>query len=181
MKKSRSIVGFAVVVSSVVLVAAGFMAHRAIEQLSATGDAVLRAKALELDYERLLSTLRDAETGQRGYLLTNEEPYLEPYEAAIRELALRLGTVATDTAADGGSTDSLTPLKERVARKLEELARTVELNRGGEHDAAIRLVRSDEGKKLMDDIRAVVGAQVLEQQARVTKLQDVQQSALTTS
>jgi len=83
MKKSRSIVGIAVVVSSVVLVVAGFMAHRAIAQLSATSDALLRAKVLELDYERLLSTLRDAETGQRGYLLTNDEDYLRPYEEAL--------------------------------------------------------------------------------------------------
>jgi hypothetical protein len=48
MKKSRSIVGIAVVVSSVVLIGAGMLAHRAIEQLSANNDAVLRAKAMEL-------------------------------------------------------------------------------------------------------------------------------------
>src|SRR5262245_64496651 len=125
MKKSRSIVGIAVVVSSVVLIAAGVLARRAIEQLSATGDAVLRAKEIELDYERLLSSIRDAETGQRGYLLTNDETYLEPYEAALKELAQRMDRVAADVQADGGSTDGLATLKTLVTEKLDELAGTV--------------------------------------------------------
>ncbi len=109
MKKSRSIVGIAVVVCSVVLIATGVMAHRAIEQLSATSDAVLRATELELDYERLLSTLRDAETGQRGYLLTNDPSYLQPYEAALREFEQRMNTVARHVQGNGESIEGLAP------------------------------------------------------------------------
>jgi PAS domain S-box-containing protein len=178
MKRSRSIVGIAVVVSSVVLVAAGVMAHRAIEQLSATADAVMRAKEIELDYERLLSTLRDAETGQRGYLLTGDAAYLQPYEAALRELAERMDTVGAHVKADGQSVEGLVTLRNFVERKLAELARTVELNRTGQHDAAITVVRSDEGKELMDDIRAFAGQQVQQQQSRVANLQQTQRGAL---
>ena len=178
MKKSRSIVGIAVVVSSVVLVVAGVMAHRAIEQLSATGEALLRATEIELDYERLLSTLRDAETGQRGYLLTTDEDYLRPYEAALRELARRVSTVASHLQADGRSVEELAPLQDFVKRKLQELARTVELIRAQQPDAAMQVVRSDEGKELMDDIRAFVGQRVAEQQARVARLQGVSRQAL---
>jgi PAS domain S-box-containing protein len=181
MKKSRSIVGIAVVVSSVVLIGAGVMANRAIEQLSATNDAVLRAKEIELDYERLLSKIRDAETGQRGYLLTNDQNYLEPYQAALRELEQHVSTLAAHVQADGGSVEDLVPMRDFVKRKLAELARTVELNDAGQHDAAMRVVRSDEGKELMDDIRAFVGQQVLEQQNRVARLQGSQQVALTSS
>ncbi|HEX6638755.1 MAG TPA: CHASE3 domain-containing protein, partial [Steroidobacteraceae bacterium] len=136
MKRSRSLVGIAVVVSSTVLIAAGYVAHRAIEQLSATGDAVLLAKAIELDYERLLSTLRDAETGQRGYLLTDEEVYLEPYQAAIRKVTERLATLTHDLSAAKESAEGLAPIEILVARKIEELARTVELNRAGQHEQA---------------------------------------------
>src|ERR1044071_8862781 len=67
MKKSRSIVGIAVGVSTLVLLVAGAMSYRAITELARTSDAVLRAKELELSLERLLSSLRDAETGQRGF------------------------------------------------------------------------------------------------------------------
>jgi PAS domain S-box-containing protein len=181
MKKSRSIVGIAVVVSSIVLIGAGIVANRTIEQLSATSDAVLRAKEIELDFERLLSTLRDAETGQRGYLLTNEEPYLEPYQAALRDLEKRVTTLTDHVQADGGSVEELAPLRQFVERTLEELARTVELKRAGEHAAAIAVVRSGDGKVLMDGTRAFVAQRVLELHTRVTRLQQVQRSALTAS
>jgi len=181
MKRSRSIVGVAVVVSSIVLVGAGVMAHRAIEQLSAAGDAVVRAKEIELDYVRLLSTIRDAETGQRGYLLTNDADYLAPYEAALRDLEERINTVTVHVRDDGGKVEDLIPLQNFLKRKLEELARTVQLNRAGQHDAAIAVVQSDEGRELMDDIRAFVGTRVREQQASVTNLQALQSNALSDS
>src|SRR6185295_9928867 len=82
---------------------------------------------------------------------------------------------------DGAAADELMPLRDFVQRKLQELARTVELNRAGQHAAAIALVRSDEGKQLMDDIRAFVGQQVLKQQLRVSRLQELQRSALASS
>jgi PAS domain S-box-containing protein len=170
-----------VVVSSVVLIGAGVMAHRAIEQLSATSDAQVRAKEIELDYERLLAAVRDAETGQRGYLLTNDIAYLQPYEAALRDLAQRVQTVTAHFRDDGRSPEELASLNNFVSRKLAEVARTVDLNRSGQHEQAIAVVRSDEGKALMDDIRAFVGAQVLEQQARVARLQQVQRAALASS
>ena len=93
MQRSRSIVGIAVGVSSLVLIAAGMVAKRAIDQLAITGDAVVAAKERELSFERLLSTLNDAETGQRGYLLSGSDEYLAPYEEALREVEGRISTV----------------------------------------------------------------------------------------
>src|SRR5262245_59603351 len=179
MKRSRSIAGAAVVVSSIVLVAAGLVAHRAIEQLSATSDAVLRAKEIEVDYERLFSTIRDAETGQRGYLLTNDELYLAPYERALRELQHRLETVESHVLADGDSVADLAPLRKLVAQRIEVLTDTIEQNRAGDHRAAVQVVRSDRGKNLMDEIRAFVGAKVAMQQSRAVRLQEVHEDALT--
>jgi len=181
MKRSRSLVGFAVVVSSVVLIGAGVVANRTIGQLSETGAAVLRAKEIELDYERLLSTLRDAETGQRGYLLTFDEAYLEPYGEARRELEQRMKAVADDAQGGGTLVDDLAPLRELVDKRMKVLADTIELKRAEKHLAAIDVVRSGEGKRLMDEIRALVGKQVRAQQQRVAHLQDVQRKALATS
>jgi CHASE3 domain sensor protein len=181
MKRSRSLVGFAVVVSSVVLIGAGVVANRTIGQLSKTGAAVLRAKEIELDYERLLSTLRDAETGQRGYLLTFDEAYLEPYQAARRELEQRMKAVADDAQGGGSMVDDLAALRELVDKRMKVLADTVELKRAEKHLAAIDVVRSGAGKRLMDEIRGLVGKQVHAQQLRVAHLQDVQRKALATS
>src|SRR5436190_14712040 len=157
MKRSRSIVGIAVVVSSVVLIGAGIAAHRAIEQLDATSAAVLRSKDIELDFERLLSNVRDAETGQRGYLLTNDEAYLEPYHRALRELQMRLQTIRDHIRADGGEPDDLESLKDLVRRRIAVIAHTLELNRAGNHAAALDVAGSNEGKRLMDRIRVFVG------------------------
>ena len=178
MKKSRSIVGIAVIVSSGVLIAAGSMAHRAIDQLSATSGAVLRAMDLELDYERLLSAILEAETGQRGYLLTSDEAYLDPYKAALRELEQRVNVVADHVKVDDGADQNVQPLRDFVKRKLDELSTTVALNRSNQHDAALAVVRSDEGRTLMENIRSFVAARVLEQQARVSQLQAVEGEAL---
>ena len=181
MKKSRSIVGIAVVVSSAVLIGAGIMANRAIGQLSATSEAVLRAKEIELDYEQLLSTIRDAETGQRGYLLTFDEAYLAPYYAALRELEQRMQAVTDDAQIDGTTAADLATLRDLVARRMLILAEAVELKRAEKHLAAIDVIRSGEGKLLMDQIRALVGKHVLAQQSRVAKLREVQEEALADS
>jgi len=93
MKRSKSIVGIAVGVSSIVLVVAGVIAHRSVQLLANTSDEILRSKELELSLERLLSSMRDAETGQRGYLVTGSDAYLFPYDAALREIGGRLSTV----------------------------------------------------------------------------------------
>jgi len=181
MKRSRSIVGVAVVVSSLVLVGAGVMAQRAIEEFSEASDAVVRAKEIELDYERLLSTVRDAETGQRGYLLMNDEAYLEPYEAALRRLEERMNTLTVHVQADGGNVEVLVPLRDLVQRRLEVLARTVQINRAGQQRAAIAAMRAAEGRQLMDDIRTYVREQVLKQQAHAAQLNLVQNAALVDS
>ena len=60
MKRTKSIVGIAVGVSSVVLVVAGLIAHRSVQLLADTSDEILRSKELELSLERLLSSMRDA-------------------------------------------------------------------------------------------------------------------------
>ncbi|HEV8444320.1 MAG TPA: CHASE3 domain-containing protein [Steroidobacteraceae bacterium] len=181
MKRSRSIAGIAVVISTVVIIGAGMVAHRTIDRLSNASDAVLRAQGLELDYERLLSTVRDAETGQRGYLLTGDPGYLAPYDAAMRELEQRMKSVTDNVAADGGPSADLQPLRSFVQLKLAEMTRTVEQMRAGQRDAALDVVRSDQGRQLMEDIRSFVGDQVREQERRVARLQKIAGEALDAS
>ena len=137
MKRSKSIVGIAVGVSSIVLVVAGLIAHRSVQLLADTSDEILRSKELELSLERLLSSMRDAETGQRGYLLTGSDAYLFPYDAALREIGGRLSTVEARLQAREGSAETLEALRGLVNIKLDELARTIELARAGHPEAAV--------------------------------------------
>jgi signal transduction histidine kinase/ActR/RegA family two-component response regulator len=103
--------------------------------------------------ERLLGALRDAETGQRGYLLTLQADYLDPYEAAIRtvpDLAGRLESLTSDIPEQQRKAQQIMDL---AHRKLAELAATISLARGGNSKDALALVGTNRGKGLMDQIR----------------------------
>ena len=177
MKRSKSIVGIAVGVSSIVLIVAGVIAHRSVQILADTSDEVVRSKELELSLERLLSSVRDAETGQRGYIVTGSEDYLFPYDKALSEIESRLRTVDARMQARDGSVDELQSLRGLVTVKLEELARSIELQRSGHRDEAIALVRSNAGKSAMDAIRALIGERVLVEQRNVERLMALERDA----
>ena len=181
MKKSRSVVGIAVGVSSLVLVAAGVIAYGATRQLASTSYAVVRAKELELSLERLLSTIRDAETGQRGYLLSGSEEYLVPYEEALAALESRLATVEARAEAREIPAEELTMLRSLVSRKVTELSQTVTLAREGRRDEALRILRSDQGRALMDSIRGLVGARADAERNNVERLIRLEREALRTT
>ena len=170
MKRSKSIVGIAVGVSSVVLIVAGIIANRSVQILADTSGEILRSKELELSLERLLSSVRDAETGQRGYIVTDSEAYLFPYNEALREIDSRLVTLEVRMQARDGSVEELRALRGLVKSKLDELARSIELLRSGQRDEAIALVRSNQGKSAMDALRAMVGERVFVEQRNVERL-----------
>ena len=102
----------------------------------------------------------DAETGQRGYLLTSDARYLEPYldgreawPVALADLERTLGPVA-----DEAQRTALDRMKTLAEAKLDELAETVRLKEADRADEALALVRTDEGQNLMGAYRAEVAA-----------------------
>ncbi len=108
-----------------------------------------------------LSVLKDAETGQRGFLLTGDEQYLAPYQRALAEIKTnlqhlqRISEKSNDQAITGDDVASLTRL---VDGKLDELRETIALRRARGLDAALAVVNTDRGKHLMDSIRGKIGA-----------------------
>lgn len=112
--------------------------------------------------EHFASALKDAETGQRGYLLTGREPYLQPYYAARLELEAELEQLRRLAAANQLPAQAVSEVARQVSEKLDELEQTISLNRSGNRQAALELVNSDHGRQLMEQLRAQLGA--LEQQ-----------------
>ncbi len=101
----------------------------------------------------LLSALKDAETGQRGYLLTFDEKFLEPYSAASTVIHARLEDLhrITTISAARQYLDSMTPL---IDAKMAELSHVIALRRNHEMASALAIVSGGQGKQLMDSIRA---------------------------
>jgi PAS domain S-box-containing protein len=100
----------------------------------------------------LLSELKDAETGERGFLLTNNEAFLEPYLAVrgnITEHVAQLKQLILNSAAKK-NLDAATPL---IDAKMAELAQVIEMCRNNDTSSALALIKSGKGKLLMDSIR----------------------------
>ena len=75
----------------------GTIAYRNIQTLRESDTAVRHTHSVLIALDELLSTAQDAETGQRGYLLTGTQAYLEPYNSAVAALAARMDSVVTLT------------------------------------------------------------------------------------
>src|ERR1019366_8063417 len=119
------------------------------------GDQISEAQSVA---ETVLSTLKDAETGQRGYLLTGDPAYLKPYDAALAPLDVDLARVGGASLEAPVRDRRSSHIRELAGAKLRERAGTVALVGSGHAAAAIDRLRTDIGKQEMDAIRADVDA-----------------------
>jgi signal transduction histidine kinase len=140
---------------------------------------VTAARAVRSATADLLSLVQDAETGQRGYLLTRDESYLAPYSAAASRLPdqrARLERVAARL-------PEVAPILQRVNSELEqkmgELAATVEATRRGDTETALNRVRSGTGKRVMDELRTDLSAILAISEKELREAIDAQVTAST--
>ena len=117
---------------------------------------------------RTFSLLQDAETGQRGYLLTGDRNYLDPFSQADAQIDRELEHLDDLVVDDPVQQRDAKALRSIADGKRTELRRTVELQRSGDGDAALRLVREDTGKDLMDRARDVVARMQDAEEARLS-------------
>jgi signal transduction histidine kinase len=106
--------------------------------------------------QRFLATLHAAETGQRGFLLTGMPEYLEPYNEALEHLSAEVDHIAELTTALPAQQQRIHELRELLADKLNELDETVRLRRERGFEAARKVLATQRGKQLMDELRGVV-------------------------
>ena len=101
----------------------------------------------------VLTTLQDAETGQRGYLLTRREDYLAPYREALQTLAEKRERLVASVQNKPIYTGKLPILQTAIDAKIAEIGRTIDLVNAGRIDEAIDIVRADTGLIYMQEIR----------------------------
>ena len=105
--------------------------------------------------EEVASTVKDAETGQRGFIITNELRYLRPYQVAVEELPQRIDRVQSLTADNPAQQREIPDLRRRIAAKMAELAQVIDLRRQSS-EAARQEVLSDRGLLAMTAVREQV-------------------------
>ena len=153
--KGRNAILFGI--AGLVLMAVVGLSYRERLQYSRANADAVQARAVVDSIDSLLASLLDAETGQRGFLLTGEERYLEPYNRAVRELPAELSAVSRLLATRPGQSANAARLNALTTDKLAELRETIEVGRTRGLAPSLSIVLSDRGKPTMDEVRAIAG------------------------
>ena len=125
MRHSHTVVNVTIGVSIAVSPAGAFGTYGALRQFPSASAALSAAQESQLSLEQVLSLLLNAETRQRGFLLTQRPSYQEPYNAALADLDIELGRLASAFVDQPEQRRALAQLGELVAMKRDELAQTI--------------------------------------------------------
>ncbi|KAK0351690.1 hypothetical protein LTR94_023963 [Friedmanniomyces endolithicus] len=155
-RRFRLAIALAGAVVTLLLAATGVTLQREFSSADALRDAVEQSYDTRLQIQSVFSLVQDAETGQRGYIITGDETFLEPYDRALDRLDAQMNKLAGLSAKDPLQAENQRLLSERVRQKRLEMQRTIALRESGQASAAISLVISGRGKLTMDDIRQIV-------------------------
>jgi len=138
------------VCAAIVLVAINEVGFR---NSGAALEQVERTQAMHNSVTQLLQSMLDAETGHRGYLLTGDERYLEPYQQAISTVNTNLDQLRNMVLSSQTDLAEFAQLSLQVSRKLSEMDLSLRLRRQGNEDAWKFVLSTDVGLENMDAIR----------------------------
>ncbi len=134
------------------IVAAAWLAT----SLSTRTGLVRHSLTVETDLSELLSSLQDAETGERGFLLTGNDAYLAPYHRALRSVAGQFADLRQAIADNPKQRAMMAELQQVATERLAASRRDVEARRAGASVQALTLAPTASGKALMDQARWII-------------------------
>ena len=177
-KRFSVITGFAILLAVLMINTA--VTRRQIAIQDSNQAWVLHTQQVLLELRTVESLLTDAETGQRGFLYTSEPRYLEPYTNALTQVYAHIDTLALLVVDNPRQSPRVPLLRSLSKQKLDELARTIELDNAGKKDQAHALVLSDIGRQYMVDIRSLMADMAHDETTlEAARLQDVTKSTRT--
>lgn len=144
------------ITSLVFLVVLGFAVFKVSKAMFAAFEERRQSNLLMAESSRTLSLLQDAETGQRGFILTGIDSYLDPYNQATGQLPEALDQLRRMTIAAGRDGSAVSSLQVAVDNKLDELEQTIKLRKESGLEAALAVINGNTGKKQMDRIRGIL-------------------------
>jgi CHASE3 domain sensor protein len=148
------ILGMSVPVLLTVLV--GCLQWQSAMDFRSSREKAVHTRTVLFNLESFLACMYDAETGQRGYLLTHKENYLAPYTQAVSRSSDLMQMLQQLSQSSPELQDDLGHLESLMNAKLNELAQTVALEKNMDHAGAMKIIMSDFGKNTMDQILALL-------------------------
>ena len=180
--KKRRLVEALIVFVLACLVGVGWLSYRNMQAMAESAQWEAHTHVVIQKLGDLISSLKDAETGQRGFLITGKPAYLEPYRASLQTSSTVLADLHRLTLDNSAQQRRLAVLSPLVAAKLAELKDSIALRESKGFSAATDAVLMASGKSLMDQIRRlVVEAQAEEEQLLKSRVAAKQENARRTT
>jgi CHASE3 domain sensor protein len=130
-----------------------------LRQMEKMAALTLESSKMQASISAVLKDLTDMETGQRGYLLTSDQSYLQPYTAAKDKIETNFATLRVKLAGRTEGERSLESQLESLAKsKQAEMERTIDLRQQGYRHRSFMLVDTNEGKDYMDEARSIISS-----------------------
>src|SRR6266446_1171742 len=143
-------------IATAILVFVGWQSYRSTARFAEAAQWREHTYEVLNSLDNTIGRLSDTENGQRGYLLTGEEAYLEPYRAAIKNIDQTIGELKSLTSDNSNQQKRIRILEPLVERKLAELQQTIDVRKNEGLTAANRMVLEGSGKRWMDQIRVII-------------------------
>lgn len=160
-------VGFGLAV--VIFVFVGTISYWSVRQLVDASNWRAHTYQVLHELEDAASALKDIETGQRGFILTGDESYLEPYHAGLKELDTSLAEVRKLTVDNAEQQRRFSVLDPLVASRVASAQEVLNTRRTGTLEAALEILKTGRGKSLMDQVRKVFQEMQDEEEMLLTK------------
>jgi signal transduction histidine kinase/DNA-binding response OmpR family regulator/CHASE3 domain sensor protein len=152
--------------SLLILFITSFASYISIQNLIKSADLVSHSNKVMSSLDGIISTLKDAETGQRGYLLTNNKEFLEPYNGAEAHAKDLLILVASETSDNAFQQQNVKRLQNIVDNRLSIINSTIQEKSLGANIGQVELLK---GKTYMDDARRTI-KKMQEEEQRILAL-----------
>ncbi|MBD2041054.1 PAS domain S-box protein [Microcoleus sp. FACHB-672] len=142
--------------ASAILVLIGVVSYRSINELIETSNLVERTHQVLESLESVLSNLTYAETGQRGYILTGDESYLETYNTAIPSLNQDLEKLKQLTTDSPKQQQRLVMLQPLIGKRIDVLGEIVRVRKDQGFEPALQLIQTNQSRSLMQQVRQMI-------------------------
>jgi methyl-accepting chemotaxis protein len=140
----------------IALIIIGLIAYHNTREIVTTGEALARSTAVQLSIDHVAARMIDAETGERGFLLTARESYLEPYRLALASVGRAVNDFASLTTGDAVQQAHVAELRPLIETRFSQFNETLQVRRTRGLASAAEVIIRNNGKATMDTIRGIL-------------------------
>jgi len=164
-------IGYGIII--LILISIVFIANYHSSNLIDATDRVIHSEKVIVKINRIKTHLSDAETGQRGYIITKKSSYLEPYYVALNSLQRDINQLRDLTSNNPNQQEMINRLEPLIKDKLNELKETIDLQQANRDTEAREIILSNKGKIIMVDIRVLL-TQMQNEEKRILSIHSLE-------